>query len=317
MLVVVLVGGFFLVRLLGDDDAPEGALPPKPSSAPASPTREPASPDSSAQPSTPDSPTAEPSRTPPATEPTEGRKKYSGEGLTDNALYNVYLAEGTGSCGSEVPDARYVTDAELEGAVNALVDCTVTALTKPLADQGIELTRPTLTFYDTTVETPCGATDAAQHQAYYCNEDQTIYYPRVVTADQRQVRFSLLDLMAHEMAHHIQKRAGMYDDYYDVWRQAGNEAGQLEQERRLELQAQCMSAVLLGHLSDDVGFTDADRKQIEWIRARSADDAAPDQPRNHGTSTTVVAWMDRGFGDNGWNDYANCNTWAADQGSVE
>lgn len=324
-LVVLVLAGISVPvsRLFTDDPAAPGPVL-TPSATPSTTTRPSASPSTpSAGPTTPSASATSPSTSPrssasPATPPYE-RTTYDGEGALDNVLYNVYGRSGDGSCGGiTVHDARNpLTGDALATELESLIDCSMTALKKPLSAVDITLSRPTLRVYHARTDSPCGPVVASENPAYYCPANETIYFPDQVPENGNALtvaRLGYVDLLTHEFGHHLQQRAGIYDEYTE-WYYAADQQEQLELTRRSELQAQCFSSVFVGHLSQELQVTTDDLSQLDTMHTMMGDDEVSGRPPTHGSAAAQLEWMRRGHGD-GWSDYGRCNTWLATSDEV-
>lgn len=117
-----------------------------------------------------------------------------------------------------------------------------------------------------------------------------------------------LAVFAHEYGHHVQRVSGIITAQTRIERQYGRMSDRgLESSRRLELQAQCFSGLLVKSVSDTGGqFTRADYPTAYEDQQRG--DRPGDPDRTHGTSAHSQAWWDTGYQTN---RLARCNTWSA------
>jgi predicted metalloprotease len=111
--------------------------------------------------------------------------------------------------------------------------------------------------------------------------------------------------MAHEYGHHVQALSGIMGWYWQEAARSGK-AAKLALSRRLELQADCFSAVFVGSVRDSLPAPADDwRNIVNWIR----DNGAKAWPTNdHGKGPNQAYWLDRGFTGGG---PGSCDTWNA------
>ncbi|MCT7362637.1 hypothetical protein A7G45_07460 [Mycolicibacterium llatzerense] len=195
---------------------------------------------------------------------------------------------------------------------------------KPLVDaagqefRGAKVLVPT----GTVVQSPCGTNSVGptHNPAFYCGSTETIYMPLegLPAARYGSQAVIYLSMLAHEYGHHVQALVGALAEEYRQANAAGfDSAGGLELSRRLELQAQCFSGMLIGSIANvrgrtggrfgqqdiDIAFQDALRG--DWEPTRYA--------RDHGTPQHGQGWWE--VGDTS-NRVSQCNTWNAPSGDV-
>ncbi|GAA3164180.1 hypothetical protein GCM10010466_63900 [Planomonospora alba] len=115
----------------------------------------------------------------------------------------------------------------------------------------------------------------------------------------------ILHTLAHEYAHHVQNVTGIMGSFRRL--KVRTEAQALEQLRRLELQAECLSGAFLASVWASQEYTTEQWEEL-LDGARHNGDEEIGGGRTHGTSKNQMAWLKRGF------DSASpsaCNTWTA------
>ncbi|TCO35564.1 hypothetical protein EV652_101446 [Kribbella steppae] len=155
-------------------------------------------------------------------------------------------------------------------------------------------------------QSPSSPCDFDDGQAYYCGD--TIYMDAEtdITAykeDPDWARAWMALLIGHEYGHHVQALTGILEAKYQRGLHLNGVDLQLEENRRLELQASCFSAVYLG----------ADREYFpaddEWLDVWDEVVAATEDPeRDHGSAPNHVRWTNAGFNAAG---PGACNTYNA------
>lgn len=101
-------------------------------------------------------------------------------------------------------------------------------------------------------------------------------------------------LLAHEYGHHVQKSVGILTLYNELYR-GKTEAGQLEVQRRKELQASCLGAAFLG--ANKSMFQLTGRRLAIWqdIVRHIGDEYNDAHIRDHGSRKSHAYWTLRAF----------------------
>jgi predicted metalloprotease len=117
----------------------------------------------------------------------------------------------------------------------------------------------------------------------------------------------LLDVAAHEFGHHVQNLTGMYHAWDQHPYRGKSELN--EQQRRLELQAECLAGVFIRST-----WKSLDRTSRDWRHLLDLDRGDErNKGRTHGKGRTIAAWLDKGFRAG---SPAACNTWTAPSSRV-
>ncbi|MGW4637361.1 neutral zinc metallopeptidase [Sphaerisporangium sp. NPDC004334] len=172
----------------------------------------------------------------------------------------------------------------------------------------IPFSTPTVRFI-TKPERTCGDKWGHDVQALYCGRDRRI----TVLLDKDSVAtpqdLFLLDVIAHEYGHHVQYLAGIARAYDGMDSRGRAEAE--EQDRRHELQAECLGGVFIGGVWPSLKRTGAEWKDLLAIERRSGDENY--KVRDHGKGANIAGWLDRGFRAA---SPSACNTWSASASAV-
>jgi len=224
--------------------------------------------------------------------------------LTDNALYR---AGRVPAVGCRLPTARLASSVAVAAYARGMLSCLNRSWNSALTRAGFYFTAPAFTVYKGKASSPCEGSDDVV--AFYCSMDHKIYlnwadYSSKRRDEQPYVQGALMDVMAHEYGHHVQELVGIgafYDDRYD------QETGdvQLEDSRRMELQASCFGAAFLGadkHALDLVG------ERLFGLQDEQYSGDEPGDERDHGSAASNQFWTSSAF-ESG--SPRSCNTWKA------
>ncbi|WP_236703989.1 neutral zinc metallopeptidase [Lentzea aerocolonigenes] len=166
-----------------------------------------------------------------------------------------------------------------------------------------------------TSQYPCGTVRPDQ-TARYCQGG--IYWTANAYAAERNPNNpnhpgKYLGQLAHEYGHHIQWLTGMLKASDRAQYDAGgwDTPKGLDLNRRMELQATCFGGMTLAPLSHGAVPMDVIRVGLTDAGNRGDYDIYP--TKDHGTPENNATWVDRGYKSN---KASECNTWAADPGSV-
>ena len=140
-------------------------------------------------------------------------------------------------------------------------------------------------------QSPSSPCNVADEQAYYCGG--TIYIDAeydIATEDRAVRRAWMAFLIAHEYGHHVQALTGILIAHYRRGRTLNGVDVQLQEDRRVELQADCFSGAYLG----------ADRATIpiddEWLEAwTDLYSTISDPAHDHGNGEHRRHWSLAGF----------------------
>jgi predicted metalloprotease len=184
---------------------------------------------------------------------------------------------------------------------------------------GSQYRPPTLVLYDGQVRSACGMGQAAMGP-FYCPGDEKLYIDLSFFRDlQTRFRapgdFAQAYVIAHEVAHHVQKLTGAFQKM-DAARARGSKTELNQMSVRMELQADCYAGVW-GHHAGNMNQLDAG-DIAEGLNAATAvgDDRLQKQGQGrvvpesftHGSSEQRMRWFKRGL-DSG--QPRNCDTFSA------
>lgn len=186
------------------------------------------------------------------------------------------------------------------------------------AEQGAVYQPPTLVLHDTEQISACGPVQPGGSPSY-CRLDSQIfldlgYFDKIAKTD-RQLSgdFTPVFVVAHEVAHHVQKLKGDLDRIDDAFR--GETPETLNQTLvRVELQADCYAGVWTRRADDAYGLLDeTDLREAVNTAIFGGDDLQQTRARGfvtessftHGSSEQRVRWFKSGL-EKG--DVADCDT---------
>jgi len=181
---------------------------------------------------------------------------------------------------------------------------------------GREYREPTLVLFEGKVQSACGFTSSAAGP-FYCPGDEQVYIDLVFYRELKEKfrapgDFAMAYVVAHEVAHHIQKQLGITD-------QVHQKRGRVSKEEyndlsvRLELQADFLAGVWTHHAEKMKGILEegdieealraANAIGDDTIQKRSQGYVVPDS-FTHGSSEQRVRWFMKGLetGDIGQGD---------------
>jgi predicted metalloprotease len=217
----------------------------------------------------------------------------------------------------EEPSYRPSTKAGVTKYAQAMLPCLNKSWAPTVREAGHEFRAPKLVlFKGDSPTTPCSGQTG---DAFYCGTDETIYLSwtteveQYAESDHTWARIDLAATVAHEYGHHVQQLVGILDASQSREDAASSEAGKLLESRRVELQAECLSAVYLG--ADADWFPVEGRIYDKWLwRAKHhGDEYSEDHIRDHGSRKSTATWSVRGFENP---EPQSCNTFTAPAAKV-
>ncbi|WP_442678552.1 KPN_02809 family neutral zinc metallopeptidase [Sphingomonas sp. ASY06-1R] len=167
----------------------------------------------------------------------------------------------------------------------------------------------TLSFYESSGQSGCGAAQSAMGP-FYCPTDRKVYldprfFDELTNRFNANGDFAQAYVVAHEVGHHVQDLLGTLSGVRNR-QQAAGEAGANALQVRVELQADCFAGVWAANAKTAQGQPVMEPGDAEeGLKAASAigDDTlqrsagrtpVPDS-FTHGTSAERVAWLKRGL----------------------
>ncbi|WP_344210251.1 neutral zinc metallopeptidase [Kribbella sancticallisti] len=176
---------------------------------------------------------------------------------------------------------------------------------------GFDFRPPQLIIFDDGEETACGV---QKEVSSYCpSGDGSVAMPwedllDKYTKNPALARVDMADALGYVYSVHVQNLTGILDAGGGLRDEAVTPALRLEQERRLALQATCLSSVFLGAAKASFPVTGNLLEEWTWRSKNSGDDIAKGTVRDHGSSASVRLWMTKGFSTA---NPAACNTFVA------
>ncbi|WP_327590498.1 neutral zinc metallopeptidase [Nonomuraea sp. NBC_00507] len=234
--------------------------------------------------------------------------------LAKNAIYK------TGELGLETceePKVLTGSAEEVKGYMDVVLDCLNAAWEPKIKKAGFAFSKPSFQVVTKVgAATGCGKYPAGA-LALYCPTNKKISLLVQPALVEEQSDMLLLVTVAHEYGHHIQQLTGMFKG---LTRYNGkNLARALDELRRLELQAECLSGAFIGDVWHTLG-----RRQTEFdllVKAGGSGgglgligvNAEDWGSKTHGKPTTVGRWLKRGFDTE---SAGGCNTFKAPKSQV-
>jgi len=164
---------------------------------------------------------------------------------------------------------------------------------------------PTLVLYEGQVRSACGMGQAAMGP-FYCPGDEKLYIDLAFFRDlQSRFRapgdFAQAYVIAHEVAHHVQKLTGSFQKMEQA--QRGSQAERNRTSVRMELQADCYAGIWGHHAGNMKQLSDGDIEEAlaaasaigdDRLQQRSQGRVTPDS-FTHGSSEQRMRWFKRGL----------------------
>ena len=165
---------------------------------------------------------------------------------------------------------------------------------------------PTLTLFDSQVESACGFASSASGP-FYCPGDRKVYidlsfYQQLDQQFGASGDFAQAYVLAHEVGHHVQNLLGVLPEFNRA-RQSMSEAQANQMSIRVELQADCYAGIwahftaqkgLLEGGDLDEALNAATQIGDDTLQRRTQGYVVPES-FNHGTSAQRAQWFKRGF----------------------
>jgi predicted metalloprotease len=213
------------------------------------------------------------------------------------------------------PKVKPTTQATVQKYYEALLPCLNETWEPLVLKAGYPFRQPVLKMATLKSKSDCRGEITV---AFYCsvNESINMLWQDDVKAYKKSpivARGRMLDTMAHEYSHHIQRltNISISSDSREGWMKT--EAAKLEESRRLELQASCLGAAFLGANKNTLGIRGNLLLSWEWDRKHSGDEYNPAKVRDHGSRKSQWAWTGPAFKST---NPASCNTYTAPSAKV-
>jgi len=200
----------------------------------------------------------------------------------------------------------------------ALIACMDKAWKPIVSKAGFEFRSPRLIIFDTGDETACGVQN--KDIASYCQDEQggSVTMPWQSLMDdyaknKAATRADMAQSLGFVYGAHLQNLTGIFDAAENLRDTAATPAGQLEQDRRSALQANCFSAVFFGAAKASFPLRGELLRQWTWLIQHGGDEHSKDKAHDHGSAKSLTLWMNRGFAGT---DPGTCNTFVAASAKV-
>jgi uncharacterized protein len=212
------------------------------------------------------------------------------------------------------PSPRPTSRAAVRAYYAQFLPCLDKVWRPTVLEAGMPFRSPRLVVYaGRSVPSPCGPMTGA----HYCGSNETIYMNATEDIDNYRkaskvwTRTDMAFTIAHEYGHHVQRLTGILEASWDRQNALSNRDAALEENRRRELQASCLSAVYLGANKKYFPVSGTWYRWWRWKVYNHGDQWNPQ--RDHGDKKNHGWWSMRGF--NTGNPYL-CNTFLAKRHEV-
>jgi len=235
--------------------------------------------------------------------------------ITSNKLYDQ-VAPIPVRCNAQPINVATADDAQLKVHFESLMECLVRVWQPPVEKAGYQIVRPTVTVFGKKVTTKCGDSGV---NAFYCSGDQQVYFSNKLpdyVGVVKQEKWAADVVMAHEFGHALQARTAILISSHALAQQAGDKQTGLEDSRRLEVQADCLSGMFMRAVTQSLGIQQSDLTGIEATYEAVGDDTVTGKANvigNHGLARSRVYWGTTGLGTS---EIGRCNTFTAKSGLV-
>ncbi|WBQ04549.1 neutral zinc metallopeptidase [Kribbella sp. CA-293567] len=274
VLAVFIVGSGITLALRngGDDNVPAASDTPVPSPTPS------------------ETPSVTPSPTPTAPAP-----PTVDEIVTTSKLYKVGVLSPT-PCVE--PKAIPSTYAGAKAYYGLIVPCMNRTWYLAMKKAGLPYRAPKLVVYAGALKTGCG--QQRGNRAYYCHLTETIYMPYALgiayyKRNPVSGRVWMMNSLAHEYGHHVQKLSGIYAASLSRQLNAATPVAQLTESRTRELQAACFGSAYLGAAGPYIPLRGPLLATWKVLVANTGDEFSRPLVRDRGNRVNHNYWSVRGF----------------------
>jgi uncharacterized protein len=225
--------------------------------------------------------------------------------LVQNSLYKAGRVP-TVSC--KLPAGAQTSKAAVAAAAAVVLDCLDRAWVPVVAKAEYLYESPGLVLFDRAKDKACDLREL-HASAFYCTKENKIYleWKEYLQRGSWNRQVDLLDTMAHEYGHHLQRLVGILNYGWDPKASQTSPAALLK-SRRIELQATCFGAVFLGATRTPLRLTGSRRDTWEFQTRHSGDEYNPDKLRDHGSRKNQWRWAGPAFQSM---NPSSCNTFTA------
>lgn len=215
------------------------------------------------------------------------------------------------------PAYRPTSKENVRSYYQALIACMDNAWKPLVTKAGFEFRSPRLIIFDEGDETACGV---QKEVASYCQDEQggSVTMPWQDLMDdypknRALARVGMAQSLGFAYGAHLQNLAGIFEASDNLRDTAANAAGQLEQDRREALQANCFSAAFFGAARASFPLRGELLRQWTWLIQHGGDENFKGKAHDHGSAKSLALWMNQGFASL---DPATCNTFVASSAKV-
>ena len=226
-------------------------------------------------------------------------------GFDPGSAIQVGQQMGGGSTVQQQEGQRGAPSDETGQFVSRVLGSTEDVWSKVFQRSNLQYRSPTLVLYEGQVKSACGMGQAAMGP-FYCPGDEKLYIDLSFFRDLQQRckapgDFAQAYVIAHEVAHHVQKLTGSMQKMEQA--QRGSQTERNRTSVRLELQADCYAGVW-GHYAGNMNqLSDGDIQEGLGAAAAIGDDRLQKQGQGrvvpesftHGSSEQRVRWFKRGL----------------------
>jgi putative neutral zinc metallopeptidase len=249
-----------------------------------------------------DSPTPAPSETPsetpsptPTASTTPGGPPTVDQIVTTSRLYKVGVLTPT-QCLE--PKVLPNTFAGAKAYYGLIVPCMNRTWWLAMKKASLPYRAPKVVVFVGPMKTVCGAEKG--NRAFYCGTTETIYLPYAVGLNYYKRnpisgRVWMMNTVAHEYGHHVQKLAGIYAASLSRQINAPTPAAQLAESRRRELQASCFGSAYLGAAGAYIPLRGPLLATWKVLVANTGDEFSRPRIRDHGGKANNNYWSVRAF----------------------
>ncbi len=252
---------------------------------------------------TPSAPSATPSATPSVPAP-----PTVDEIVTTSKLYTVGALSPTQCLEPKVVPSTYAGQKAYYGLI---VPCMNRTWWLAMKKASLPYRAPKLAVFVGPLKTACGPERGTR--AFYCGTNETIYMPYALGAayykrNAVSARVWMMNTLAHEYGHHVQKLAGIYAASLSRQVNAATPADQMTESRRRELQASCLGSAYLGAAGPYIPLRGPLLATWKVLIANTGDEYSRPRVHDHGNRVNHNYWSVRGFNTKSPNV---CNTFVA------
>ncbi|WP_405064513.1 neutral zinc metallopeptidase [Kribbella sp. NBC_01505] len=229
----------------------------------------------------------------------------------------IYTTGKLAAVSCKEPSYRPNSREDVFSYYEAMIKCLDNAWKPVVTKAGFEFNSPRLIIFDDGNETACGIQEKV---ASYCADEQggsvTMPWQGLVddyAKNKAATRINMLQSIAFVYGVHVQSLTGILESSDNVHDVAKNKAGELEQDRRQALQANCFAAVFVGAAKASFPIQGPLGQQWTYLVTHTGDENNKKEPRDHGSLKSHATWMGQGYAKT---DPGTCNTFGAPAAQV-